>query len=42
MRQGYRVIDMDTHVNPTLDVLLHYGDKALQGQKDELKPYTRL
>ena len=42
MRQGYRVIDMDTHVNPTLDVLLHYADRDLQSRKGDLKPYTRV
>src|SRR2546425_265616 len=26
MRQGFRVIDTDTHVNPSLDVLLRYAD----------------
>src|SRR5712691_11791765 len=41
MRQGFRVIDTDTHVNPTLDVLLRYADQALQERMDELKPYMR-
>lgn len=41
MRQGFRVIDTDTHVNPSLDVLLRYADKALRDCMDELKPYTR-
>ena len=26
MRQGFRVIDSDTHVNPSMDVLLRYAD----------------
>jgi len=26
MRQGLRVIDVDTHLNPSLDVLLRYAD----------------
>ena len=42
MRQGYRVIDVDTHVNPSLDVLLSYADSDLLERKDELKPYTRI
>ena len=29
MRQGFRVIDSDTHVNPSLDVLLRYADREL-------------
>ncbi len=41
MRQGFHVIDSDTHVNPSLDVLLRYADKALQEQLHELQPYMR-
>lgn len=41
MRQGFRVIDSDTHVNPCFDVLLRYGDQALRDQLDDLKPYMR-
>ena len=41
MRQGYRVIDSDTHVNPSLDVLLRYADKELKAHLDELAPYRR-
>jgi len=41
MRQGFRVIDSDTHVNPSLDVLLRYADKPLRDHLDELTPYTR-
>src|SRR2546425_11314703 len=41
MRQGYRVIDSDTHVNPSLDVLLRYADKPLRDRLDEITPYTR-
>ena len=40
MRQGFRVIDTDTHVNPSLDVLLRYADADLKAHLDELKPYT--
>jgi predicted TIM-barrel fold metal-dependent hydrolase len=42
MRQGFRVIDADTHVNPSLDVLLRYADKDLRDHVDDLKPYTRM
>src|SRR5262245_15708168 len=41
MRQGIRVIDSDTHVNPSLDVLLRYADRPLRDRLDELAPYTR-
>src|SRR5919109_5024973 len=41
MRQGFRVIDSDTHVNPSLDVLLRYADKDLRDRIDDFKPYMR-
>jgi predicted TIM-barrel fold metal-dependent hydrolase len=41
MRQGVRVIDSDTHVNPSLDVLLRYADRDLRERIDELGPYRR-
>ena len=41
MRQGFRVIDADTHVNPSMDVLLRYADHAMRQRLDELLPYTR-
>jgi predicted TIM-barrel fold metal-dependent hydrolase len=41
MRQGFRVIDADTHVYPALDVLLRYADKDLLDRAGELTPYTR-
>jgi hypothetical protein len=41
MRQGFRVIDSDTHVNPSLDVLLRYADKELAERMDDLTPYRR-
>ena len=36
MRQGYRVIDVDTHVTPSSEVLLRYADSALKAREDEL------
>jgi hypothetical protein len=36
MRQGFRVIDSDTRVNPSLDVLLRYADKQLGEHLDKL------
>src|SRR5215475_1714580 len=42
MRQGFRVIDSDTHVNPSLDVLLRYADKELTERIEDLRPYRRM
>lgn len=42
MRQGYRVVDVDTHVTPSVEVLLRYADAGLRARADELKPYTRV
>ncbi len=36
MRHGYLVIDLDTHVNPSWDVLSRYGDKDLLEHLDDL------
>jgi len=41
VRNGYRVIDVDTHVTPSLEVMLRYADGKLLARQDELKPYTR-
>src|SRR5262249_32348956 len=41
MRQGYRVIDSDTHVNPSLDVLLRYADAELRERIADLAPYRK-
>lgn len=41
MRHGYRVIDVDTHVTPSVEVLLRYADEELASRADELIPYTR-
>jgi len=38
MRQGYRVIDVDTHVTPSVEVLFRYADRELLDRKDEMKP----
>jgi predicted TIM-barrel fold metal-dependent hydrolase len=39
VRQGYRVIDTDTHVGPTVDVLYDYGSETLTARRAELAPY---
>ena len=41
MRQGYKVIDVDTHVTPSIEVLLRYADRELADRATELQPYTR-
>jgi predicted TIM-barrel fold metal-dependent hydrolase len=41
MRDGFKIIDTDTHVGPTADVLYDYGSEALTARRDELKPYER-
>ena len=39
MKDSYKVIDMDTHVNPSLDVLEKYVDPAFRPRLAELQPY---
>src|SRR5262245_59710813 len=41
MRNGFRVIDSDTHVNPSLDVLLRYADRELRERIGDLAPYRQ-
>ena len=41
MRQGFRVIDSDTHVNPSMETLLRYADRELQEHAGDLAPYLR-
>ncbi|PCJ76534.1 MAG: hypothetical protein COA56_09900, partial [Dehalococcoidia bacterium] len=41
MKNGYRVIDIDTHVNPSYDTLVKYVDPSFRSRLDELKPYLR-
>ena len=36
MRDGFRVIDVDTHVNPSWDGLSRYGYKDLREHLDDL------
>ena len=42
MRKGYRIIDIDTHVNPCVEVLLDHADKDMRERMDDLKPYLRV
>jgi predicted TIM-barrel fold metal-dependent hydrolase len=41
MRAGFRVIDVDTHVTPSLEVLEHHAGNALKARWDDLTPYIR-
>src|SRR5688572_8226601 len=41
MRDGYRIIDIDTHVIPAMEVLRDYADASLRDRWDELTPYLR-
>ena len=38
MRNGYRVLDVDAHVTPSMEVLYRYASKELKDRWDELKP----
>jgi len=42
VRQGYRVIDVDTHVTPSYEVLMRYADAALRGRASEIEPHVRV
>ena len=39
MRNGFRVYDSDTHVNPAAEVLERYVDPAFRARLAELAPY---
>ena len=41
MRDGYRVIDMDTHVVPHMETLEKYSEPSFRGRFKELEPYYR-
>lgn len=41
MRNGYRVIDMDSHVTPSIEVLHRYASNSFKERWDDLKPYLR-
>lgn len=42
MKDGYKVIDMDTHVDPTLEDLEKYMDPDFRPRLAELEPYRRV
>ncbi len=39
MKQGYRIIDTDTHVGPSIETLEQFAGPALAARWDELRPY---
>lgn len=41
MKNGYKVIDMDTHVNPAWETLVNYVDPDFRARLPELEPYAR-
>ncbi len=41
MRNGYRILDIDAHVTPSLEVLHRYATDATRSRWDELKPYVK-
>jgi hypothetical protein len=41
MRDGFRIVDVDTHVNPSYDTLVKYLDPAQRSRVAELEPFVR-
>jgi hypothetical protein len=41
MRNGFRIIDIDTHVNPSYDTLVKYLDPSARSRVAELQPFVR-
>ena len=41
MKNGYKVIDIDTHVNPSFDTLAKFVEPSFRPRLDEMKPYIR-
>ena len=41
MRQGFKVYDSDTHVNPAADILDRYVEPAFRARLPELAPYRQ-
>lgn len=35
MRNGFRIVDIDTHVNPSYDTLVKYLDPSARARVDE-------
>jgi hypothetical protein len=41
MRKGFRIVDIDTHVNPNYDTLVKYLDPDARSRVDEFQPFVR-
>src|SRR5437870_828142 len=41
MRNGFRIVDIDTHVNPSYDTLVKYLDPDARSRADEFQPFVR-
>jgi hypothetical protein len=41
VRDGYRIIDTDTHVGPNVETLHRYAGPRLLARWDELTPYLQ-
>ena len=41
MRNGLRIVDIDTHVNPSYDILVKYLDPDARSRVDEFQPFVR-
>ena len=42
MRDGIKIIDMDTHVRPSLEILSKYIEPSFRPRMDEFKPYHKV
>jgi hypothetical protein len=41
MRNGLKIVDIDTHVNPSYDTLVKYLDPDARSRVDEFQPFVR-
>jgi len=41
MRNGFRIVDIDTHVNPSYETLVKYLDPNARSRVAELQPFVR-
>jgi len=41
MRNGFKIVDIDTHVNPSYDTLVKYLDPGARSHVAELEPFVR-
>src|ERR1700736_2064431 len=41
MRNGFRIVDIDTHVNPSYDTLVKYLDPDARSRVAEFQPFVR-